>query len=88
MSSSYHHRLSRARRRRSRLQWERVHPQKARRTIRITYGVEDVVEGRTMSGTRGVQPVAMALQPDFVSTLGLTRRFMAFGFVVSSNRAR
>ena len=88
MSLSCHHRLSRARRRRSRLQWERVHPQKARRTIHTTYDVEDAAEGRTMSGTRSAQLVAMALHPDFVSMLGLIRKFMVRGSVASSIRGR
>ena len=33
-----------------------------------------------MSDTRNAQPVAMALQPDFVNTLGVTRRFMALEY--------
>jgi hypothetical protein len=77
MSLSCHRRLSRARKRRSRLQWERVHPQKARRTIHTTYDVEDAVEGRTMSDTRNAQLVVMVPQPDFVSIIGLIRRSMA-----------
>jgi hypothetical protein len=83
MSSSYHHRQSRARRRRSRLQWERVHPQKARKTIHTTYDVEDAAEDHTMSGIRSAQPAAMVPQPDFVSTIGLTKRSMGFESVAS-----
>jgi hypothetical protein len=76
MSSSCHHRLSRGRRRRSRLQWERVHPQKARKTIHTTYDVEDAAEGRTMSGTRSVRPVVMVPPAGYDSMRGLTRRSM------------
>jgi hypothetical protein len=86
MSSSCHHRLSRARRRRSRLQWERVHPQKARRTIHTIYAVEDAAGGRTMSGTRSARHVGMVPPADYASMHGLTRRSMAFGFVANSSR--
>lgn len=72
MWSLYHRRLNRARR--SRRAWERVHPQKARKTIHTIYDVEDAAEGHTMSGIRSARPVVMVPQPDFASTLGLTRR--------------
>jgi hypothetical protein len=41
-----------------------------------------------MSGIRSAQHVAMVHHPDFVSMLGLTRRFTAFESVASSGRTK
>jgi hypothetical protein len=86
MWSLYHRRLNRARR--SRWAWERVHPQKARKTIHTTYDVEDAAEGHTMSGIRSVQPVVMARQPNFANTLGPIRRSTAFASVAELDMDR
>lgn len=68
------------RRKRSRLEWEKAHQQKVRKTIHTTLGVEDVVEDPITLDTKSVQPVVLEHPVDSVSISGLTRKFMVHGF--------
>ncbi len=68
------------RRKRSRLDWEKAHQQKVRKTIHTTLGVEDVVEDPITLDIKNVQPVVLEHPADSVSITGHTRKSTAHEF--------
>ena len=81
MSLSSHLRQNNSR---SKQRWVKAHPPKVRKTTHTTFAVEDAEEGPITYDTKHVQPVDLAEEPNYVSSIGHTRKFTALVFVADS----